>query len=231
MKKKIFSTILIVTGIAIICVPIVGRLYTGYQQEKAYDQYLEMMAQEMASISDTFEDVDISTEGAIDIETTDEAVTKEAINKPSKIEGIMGRIKIPAISSDLLLLEGSYKKQLGWGAGHVVGTAMPGGAGNCVIAAHRNSAFGSYFSRLGEVNIGNEIVVTYKDSTYKYTVNDIFTITPDETWVLGTDGNAIITLITCHPKGSNTQRLIVRGVLSSGAKAAAEEEEEEAVTE
>ncbi len=196
------------------CIPLIGRFYTEYRQDKAYDEYLKQMEQEMSAMSETFSEPATVTEGAAS-KAGDPAVNASgtAIKKTSSIEGVIGRIKIPAISSDLLLLEGSSTKQLNWGAGHVTGTAMPGEAGNCAIAAHRNYTFGSYFSRLDEVGIGNDIFVTYKGTTYKYRVSEIFTITPDEVWVLGTDGSAIITLITCHPKGSNTQRLIVRGVL------------------
>lgn len=217
MIKKKISTILIIVGIAIMCIPLVGRLYTEYRQDKAYDEYLEQMEQEMSAMSETFAEDVLPTEGALALEeevaTETETAPGPTIKKPSSIQGIIGRIKIPAISSDLLLLEGASNTQLNWGAGHITGTAMPGTAGNCAIAAHRNYTFGSYFSRLGEVGIGNEIFVTYKGTTYKYRVNEIFTITPDEVWVLGTDGSAIVTLITCHPKGSNSQRLIVRGVL------------------
>ena len=214
MKRKTLSTILIIVGIAIMSIPFAGRFYTEYRQDKAYDEYLKQMEQEMAAMNDTFSEASELTDAAVSEGSANPSVTSEAVvRKPSSIEGIIGRIKIPAISSDLLLLEGSSTKQLNWGAGHVIGTAMPGEAGNCAIAAHRNYTFGSYFSRLDEVGIGNEIFVTYKGSAYKYRVNEVFTITPDEVWVLGTDGTPIITLITCHPKGSNSHRLIVRGAL------------------
>jgi len=214
MKRKTLSTILIIVGITIICIPFAGRFYTEYRQDKAYDEYLKQMEQEMSAMNESFSEASELTDAAVSEGSANPSVTSEAaVRKPSSIEGIIGRIKIPAISSDLLLLEGAATKQLNWGAGHVIGTAMPGALGNCAIAAHRNYTFGSYFSRLEEVGIGNEIFVTYKGSVYKYCVNEIFTITPDEVWVLGTDGTPIITLITCHPKGSNSHRLIVRGAL------------------
>ena len=214
MKRKTLSIILIIVGIAIMCIPFAGRFYTEYRQDKAYDEYLKQMEQEMSAMNDTFSEVSELTDAAVSEGGANPSVTSEAaIRKPSSIKGIIGRIKIPAISSDLLLLEGSSTNQLNWGAGHVLGTAMPGESGNCAIAAHRPYTFGSYFSRLGEVGIGNEIFVDYKGAVFKYRVNEVFTITPDEVWVLGTDGTPIITLITCHPKGSNSHRLIVRGAL------------------
>ena len=206
MKIKGFSTLLIIIGVILICVPLIGGLYNNYQQDKLYAQYEKNLAEEFAALDKTLTET-VSGDG-IDVASEPD---------PSKeldiIEGIMGRINIPAISSDLLLIEGSSSKQLKWGAGHVTGTAMPGEAGNCAIAAHRNYTFGTYFSRLNELKVGDEIDIEYNGKPYKYRVTDSFVVDPDEVWVLGKTEKPIITLITCHPRGSGTKRLIVRGEL------------------
>lgn len=210
MKKKTRAIIWIIVGIAIISIPIVGRLYYGYQQDKTYNEYLKTLDQEIAALNDG---PDVTSEGALELNPLDNTVTEASIKKTVLMGEVIGRIKIPSIYVDLLLLEGSYKDQLNRGAGHVAGTLLPGERGNCAIAGHRNGTFGSYFSRLGEVVIGTEIIVTYKGTTFTYRVYDIFAVTPDELWVMETDGSPIITLITCHPKGNNTHRLIVRAAL------------------
>ena len=206
MNKNRFSILLIIIGVILICVPLIGGLYNNYQQDKLYAQYEKNLAEEFAALD----------------KTLTEAVPGEGIDVPAEpdpnkeldlIEGIMGRINIPAISSDLLLIEGSSSKQLKWGAGHVTGTAMPGEAGNCAIAGHRNYTFGTYFSRLDELKAGDEIDIDYNGKAYKYSVTDSFVVAPDEVWVLGKTEKPIITLITCHPRGSGTKRLIVRAEL------------------
>lgn len=189
-----------------ICVPLIGGLYNNYQQDKLYAQYEKNLAEEFVALDKTLTET-VSGDG-IDV------ASKPDLNKElDLIEGIMGRINIPAISSDLLLIEGSSSKQLKWGAGHVTGTAMPGEAGNCAIAGHRNYTFGTYFSRLDELKVGDEIDIDYNGKPYKYRVTDSFVVNPDEVWVLGKTEKPIITLITCHPRGSGTKRLIVRGEL------------------
>ena len=189
-----------------ICVPLIGGLYNNYQQDKLYAQYEKNLAEEFVALDKTLTET-VSGDG-IDV------ASKPDLNKElDLIEGIMGRINIPAISSDLLLIEGSSSKQLKWGAGHVTGTAMPGEAGNCAIAGHRNYTFGTYFSRLDELKVGDEIDIDYNGKPYKYRVTDSFVVNSDEVWVLGKTEKPIITLITCHPRGSGTKRLIVRGEL------------------
>ncbi|HZK70120.1 MAG TPA: class D sortase [Clostridia bacterium] len=206
MNKNRFPILLIIIGVILICVPLIGGLYNNYQQDKLYAQYEKNLAEEFAALDKTLTET-VSGDG-IDV------ASKPDPNKElDLIEGIMGRINIPAISSDLLLIEGSSSKQLKWGAGHVTGTAMPGEAGNCAIAGHRNYTFGTYFSRLDELKAGDEIDIDYNGKAYKYSVTDSFVVAPDEVWVLGKTEKPIITLITCHPRGSGTKRLIVRGEL------------------
>lgn len=204
MKKKLsrrtISTILIVIGIIVCLIPVVGRLYTNYEAKLMYEEYLA----EQAELEDELAALD---------EALDDVSTPAAASKPAGI----GRISIPCIKSDQLLLEGSSSKQLKWGAGHITGTAMPGELGNCAIAGHRNYTFGSYFSRLGEVVTGDTINVDYDGQHFTYKVVEIFVVTPDDTSVLrqGAADRTLLTLITCHPKGKNTHRLIVRAELAS----------------
>lgn len=203
MKK--FSTLLIIAGIIIFMIPIAGRIYTDYRQGMMYKEYLAELEQSSSLLNDTFSE-EVASDGGI--ETADS-------QKKSQAKDVLGRISIPAISSSQLLLEGSDSQHLRWGAGHVQGTAMPGETGNCSIAGHRNYTFGSYFSRLDELKTGDVINIEYGKSAFTYVVTESFVVTPDDISVLqSTDDSHIITLITCHPKGSNTQRLIVRGELS-----------------
>lgn len=211
MKK--FSTWLIIIGIIVILVPILGARYTSWQQNKLYEEYLQ--SQDVKdSISDMDDAFNSATPAAVSAATGTAVETKPAV--PKYKPTVIGRIKIPSVSINLLLVEGTTSKDLNWGAGHLTATPMPGAIGNCAIAGHRNYTFGSYFSRLGEVKVGDTVSVEYNKTTYNYEVYEIFAVTPDDSSVLGqTKDSSIITLITCHPKGSNTQRLIIRGKLIS----------------
>jgi LPXTG-site transpeptidase (sortase) family protein len=211
MKKV--STWLILAGIVIILIPIFGALYTSYNQNKLYEEYLN--SQEMQSSINDLDNAFTqtpSTPAAVTTPSAGEQKPKVNAYKPK----VIGRIKIPSASINLILVEGSTSKDLNWGAGHLTATPMPGEAGNCAIAGHRNYTFGSYFSRLGEVKVGDQITVEYNKNTYTYEAYEILTVLPDDNSVLASDGDAsILTLITCAPKGSNTHRLIIHGKLIS----------------
>jgi len=205
---KRLSTLLIIIGLIIFAIPIVGRVYTSHEQNRMYEEYLEQLETQADMAG-----VDLNAE-IMDGGFSDEIVgTDPPALKQNK--SIIGRISIPAIESDQLLLEGSSGYQLRWGAGHIPETAPPGAIGNCGIAGHRNYTFGSYFSRLDELIVGDAIIVTYLGTDYTYTVNEILVVLPDETSVLSQPNNEKrITLITCTPKGSNTHRLIVHGLIA-----------------
>lgn len=89
-----------------------------------------------------------------------------------------------------------------------------GQAGNYVLAGHMSRIRGRHFSRLVELKVGDLLVAENKEAKYTYQVTDIFTVTPEDVWVMANDGDKkIITLITCDYRTDPIGRLIVRGEL------------------
>ncbi len=127
-----------------------------------------------------------------------------------------GRIAVPRIALDLPLLEMGQvedQKTLDRGPSHISGTGRLGGAGNCVIAGHR-STFNSPFRDLGRLAVKDEIFVeALSGKIYRYQIDRIFTVTPEQVEVMAPTLNPTITLITCHPIHSAKERLIVQGHL------------------
>lgn len=188
-----------------IVVPLTGTIYYQNKQYEIYQSYLDLQ-----------DNMDVgSPQASVNpdlLEGNDQPLAEvEEQWRPT----VLGRVKIPAIGMDLLLVEGTSAAELNWGGGHIVGTALPGEAGNCAIAGHRNYVFGSYFSRLDEVIVGNVITVNYQKSEFDYIVDEILVVEPWDVSVLQPrEGKSMVTLITCTPKGSNTHRLIVQGHLN-----------------
>lgn len=199
MKK--LSTWLIIIGIIIICLPLAGKLYLHYEQQKLYEAY-------QSSLS-----ADIMDEEFIDGVPAYEGEEPPENKEKQSIDGVIGKLEIPSISVDLLLLEGSSGRELRYGAGRVTSTSLPGQIGNCAIAGHRDYTFGTYFSRLDEVKNGDLITVDYQGTVYQYEVYDSFVVEPTEVSVLEPTEQAVLTLITCTPRGKSTHRLIVRAQL------------------
>lgn len=126
----------------------------------------------------------------------------------------VGTIQMDKIDLNLPLLDSALIVPLRYGAGILEGTALPGEDGNCVVLGHRMKAYGKLFNRLGEMSIGDSIVITRMDGTvYTYIVD---TIIPklDPTYLkdyIGKDAGTgkQLTLITCTPTGVGTHRLII----------------------
>jgi sortase A len=127
------------------------------------------------------------------------------------------RIIIPRIHLNVLVVEGTSAAALRAGAGHYVGTPLPGELGNVAIAGHRTT-FGRPFNHLDELRQGDEVKLETPFKIYHYFVLPAFgghanpwPVSKDDTSVLlDSPTRHLLTLTTCHPKGSARQRLIAR---------------------
>ncbi len=126
---------------------------------------------------------------------------------------LMGRIQIPKIGLDTDLRDQITQESIDLGPSHWPGTAAPGGFGNAVIAGHRNS-HSAPFREAGNLTVGDSInLVNASGQSYHYVVTEMFVVTPDAMWITEQTPGRTLTLFTCHPLGSATQRLVVRAAL------------------
>lgn len=147
----------------------------------------------------------------------DEGITSADENKAQPIkleEGVLGIISIASIDLKLPILEGATKKNMRHAAAHMSETTPLGQVGNAAIAAHRAHKEGRLFNRLGEVKIGDEIIVQNAQQSYVYKVYNIVIVEPTDLSVLDkNDKDSVLTLITCDPMINPTHRLIVQAKL------------------
>ncbi len=124
-------------------------------------------------------------------------------------EGLIGRMEIPRLNVSVVVVEGTGYPTLQRAAGHIVGTAFPGQAGNVGIAAHRDT----FFRPLRNIQRGDIVTLTTLRGQYRYRVVSTKVVDPGNVAVLNSDGNEILTLVTCYPFyfiGSAPNRFIVR---------------------
>ena len=136
----------------------------------------------------------------------------------------IGIIRIPRLGAHygFAIVEGVSTDDLKKGPGHYPGTANPGGVGNFVISGHRTTYLAP-FNGLGDMVIGDAIVIETRDTYYTYRVTKTASVLPtDVNVVLPVPGQprakptqALITLTTCNPKYSASHRLIISGLLES----------------
>jgi sortase A len=132
---------------------------------------------------------------------------------PPLVEGDpAAAIVIPKIGLDEIVVEGVGVEELKKGVGHYPDTKMPGETGNAALAGHRTT-YGAPFNRLDDLAAGDEINVTTRRGSFKYTVTEKRIVSPDEVWVLDDTPDNRLTLTTCHPKYSAEQRLIIFAAL------------------
>lgn len=125
-------------------------------------------------------------------------------------------IRIPKISVEKAIVQGVGLEDLKKGPGHYPDTPQPGQPGNSAIAGHRTT-YGAPFFRLNELSPGDPIYVTTAQGAFEYDVRDSRVVSPNEVSVLRPSTDNLLTLTTCNPRFSASQRLIVVATLKGPA--------------
>ena len=137
------------------------------------------------------------------------------------------QILIPELGVDTIVVAGTTPAALRAGAGHYPDTPLPGTVGNVGIAGHRTT-YGKPFNRLDELEVGDEVWLLTPVGDHRYVVTappadgdcapaatGAACITHPRDWsVVAPSDEALLTLTTCHPKGSAAQRLVIRAELA-----------------
>jgi len=134
---------------------------------------------------------------------------------PPPAEGSpVAHLQIPVIGLDEIVVSGTAEGDLAKGPGHYIGTAAPGQAGNVAIAGHRTTN-GAPFNQIGKLSVGSQIyLTTLTGERLTYVVSQPpVAVSPSDVAVLNNFGDNRVTLTTCNPEYSSSQRLVVVGQL------------------
>lgn len=206
-----------------------GAADEAIEAARAYNQRLAEKGQdELGSIADPYTALKLHRvgSGAVDDGTTDADAVSNAQGSVSADDdeynalldsggGIMGAVSILKIGVSLPIYHGTSTTVLAAGAGHLYGTSLPvgGESSHAVITAHRGLVSAEMFTRLDEMNVGDDFSLTVLGKTLNYRVDRIQVVDPDNVEPLKiVAGEDRVTLLTCTPYGVNTQRLLVSGV-------------------
>ena len=119
-------------------------------------------------------------------------------------------LQIPSQKIKGVVKEGTDNETLKNYIGMFKGAALPGQVGNFSVAAH-NNIYTELFRNLNKVNIGDEVKVTTKTSTYIYKITSKQTVSPTSIEVINNSNKKEITLITCNYNAS--ARIVLKGEL------------------
>lgn len=200
MIRKILAAILITAGLAAVSVPLFYHFYGNHKTDELIEQFEQNLEQEQTE--------DDEKEGEKEKEETD---TKAPISEEDAAllssGDVVGLIEIEALELKYPIVEGADSKQLAYGIGHIPDTAAIGGKGNCVLAGHRGSRYGTYFKYLNRLSEGDTVKVMDKEgNVYLYEVVSSEVVGPYDNSVKAQGEETELTLLTCENSG--TMRLI-----------------------
>ncbi|MFV0392899.1 MAG: class C sortase [Coprobacillaceae bacterium] len=127
-------------------------------------------------------------------------------------ENIIGYIEMPTINQTIPIYLGANESNMLLGAVHLTNTSYPiGGTNtNSVIAAHRAYSKAELFKDVDELQLGDTIFIRNFREKLSYKVVQTEIINPDQIdKILIQKEKDMITLMSCHPYGTNHKRYIV----------------------
>lgn len=195
MKRKIIGIISILTGLAFLSVPFFFSLYGGMRNEELLEKIEQSILEDTGNEEEMQED-----KGKTCPNKTEKAIYQEG--------DVIGIIEIESLDLKYPVVEGAGSSELSVGIGHIPDTAGIGEMGNCVLAGHRGSRYGTYFKYLNWISVSDEIRLTDKSgNVWIYEAAETKVVDPYDNSVKSQGKERELTLLTCESNGS--MRLVV----------------------
>lgn len=202
MTRKILAAVFITAGLAAMSVPLFYHFYGSHKTDGLIEQFEKSVEQEHMEDDEREEEKKTETEAA-----DTKAPVNEADTALLSSGDVIGLIEIEALELKYPIVEGADSKQLAYGIGHIPDTAAVGSIGNCVLAGHRGSRYGTYFKYLNKLSEGDKVKITDKDGNiHQYEVVSWEVVGPYDNSVKAQGAETELTLLTCENSG--TMRLI-----------------------
>ncbi len=143
------------------------------------------------------------------------------VDKPDSLE--IPKIEITA---PIIFIESNdnkeYEKALKNGVVHYSDSVLPGEVGQTIILGHSAPSgwpkinYDWVFSRLNELEIGDEVIIYFQNREYPYLVTKKYFLQTGQDIPSGdlTNSNNMLILISCWPPGVNLKRIAVEAELA-----------------
>ncbi|MGI8632810.1 MAG: class E sortase [Solirubrobacterales bacterium] len=146
---------------------------------------------------------------------TDKAPTRaqarraaDRFEKSARTGRAIGKIRIPEIGVEQVIVEGTGLKTLKRGPGRYPDTSFPGQPGTIGIAGHRTT-YGAPFRNIDKLGERNRVLVDMPYGTFVYRYERQEIVPPTRTSVVDDVSFDRIVLTACHPLYSAEKRLVV----------------------
>jgi sortase A len=189
---SLFTALLLVAGVGMFAFPAFTDLYGSLQQKKVQD----------LSSSPTYQINYLQHKVKVG-----EGLTRLVINND--------RVHV-----NVMVVEGTTLAALQAGAGHYEKTPFPCEVGNVGIAGHRTT-YGRPFNKIDTMRAGDtvDLITPFAHCTYQVVPkvdghSNPWVVLPNAYQVVGQQGalgtGKWLTLTSCHPKGSDSHRIVLR---------------------
>jgi sortase A len=131
-----------------------------------------------------------------------------SLQRRTKEGEAVGRLRIPAIGTSMVVVKGSKGPDLRKGPGFYDRSPFPGQHGTVAIAGHRTTYLAP-FRHLDRLRPGDAITIRMPYATFRYRVERRRILSPKALWVLGRRRYDRLILSACHPLFSAAQRIVV----------------------
>uniref|UniRef100_UPI0036F349A6 class D sortase n=1 Tax=Oceanobacillus picturae TaxID=171693 RepID=UPI0036F349A6 len=158
------------------------------------------------------EQVEVSAESNKVVEEKKIAASEVLYPVRPEIGDEIGELSIPKLKAVLPIFHGTDEDELAKGVGHFADSVLPGEKDNSVLSGHRDTVF----RKLGEVGVGDELIVTTEAGEFTYKVRKVRIVDADDRTVIVPKPRATLTVSTCYPfdfVGSAPERYILEAYL------------------
>jgi sortase A len=176
-------------------------LYTSHQQQSLQGEYRR---EEAAYVPP------VRVEPSVPVSVRTRRVRRAAARYRKQLEegGAVGRLRVPRLQLDAILVEGTESHTLTRGPGRYSKSYVPGEGELIYIAGHRTT-YGAPFAHIDRLRAGDEVTLDVPYGRFVYRVSRHVIVPADDVERLESAGREEIALQACHPRFFASERYIV----------------------
>jgi LPXTG-site transpeptidase (sortase) family protein len=213
MRSRFFPGILLALGFIVLSTQVIYPLVIF----KTHDEVSTPAASSVLGVATGFSQFKFN-------ELSHETESNTAIKK--EVPPKYFKVSIPKLGiKDAVTETNSLELSPDLSLGHYRGSGLPGEVGNAFIYGHsvlpwffNPKNYKTIFSTLDQLEVGDEIHISYNDKNYTYKVEAKEILPTDKVQPLAEYkpkylNESTITLMTCWPAGTKAKRLLVKAVM------------------
>jgi sortase A len=206
---RIFSISLITAGLVIL-VDVALTLAWEEPVSSVYAQFKQGEAEdELAELQESFPaQADLEALENVDGVRAKAKLLADRFAEEAETGQGIGRIEIPSIGVDIVVVEGTDSTSLQSGPGRYPETAFPGQGRTIGIAGHRTTYLAP-FHDIDQIEPGDDVVVEMPYATFTYEVKSTEIVEPSDVHIVDDVGYERLVLTACHPLYSAAQRYAI----------------------